>query len=81
MNSAIGLLQIFPWQTNRIFVICGTLHAGVLFLSIAYFVRKVEGIIQVNISGDLTLQFQLGPPELTNGLNIPCLFLARQFRL
>lgn len=50
-------------------------------LSIAYFVRKVEGIIQVNISGDLTLQFQLGPPELTNGLNIPCLFLVRQFRL
>ena len=45
---------ILPWNTNRIFVICGTLHAGVFFLSIAYFVRKVEGIIQVNISGDLT---------------------------
>ena len=41
---------ILPWHTNRIFVICPTLHVGILFLSIAYFLCKVEGIIQMNIS-------------------------------
>ncbi len=35
----------------------------------------------MNISGDFPLQFQLGPPELTNGLNIPGLLLVRQLRL
>ena len=72
---------MFPWHTNRIFVIRGTLHAGVLFLSIAYLVRKVEVIIQMNISGDFPLQLQLRPSELMSGLDIPCPILGRQFRL
>ena len=71
---------VLPWHTNRIFVICRTLHAGVLFRSIAYFVCKVEGIIQMSISGYFPLQFQLRPSELMCGLDIPCPLLEGQLR-
>jgi len=55
----MGLLQMFPWQIKRIFVIGRTLRKAILSPSIAQVTCKVEGDLQMCLSGDLPLEFQL----------------------
>ena len=72
---------MFPWHTNRIFVIGYTLHAGGVFFSIAHFIRKVEDDFQMSMIHDSLLEFQLRPAELPSRFDIPCPLLGSQFRL
>ncbi len=71
---------MFPWQIKRMLVIVHTLCDGI-FLSITHFSRQVESHLQVGRGGDLFRQLQLGPSEPAHRLDVPQLFLERQFCL
>ena len=71
---------MFPWHTNRIFVIGYTLHAGGVFFSIAHFIRKVEDDFQMSMIHDSLLEFQLRPAELPSRFDVPCPLLGGQLR-
>lgn len=71
---------MFPWQIKRMLVIIYTLHDGI-FLSITHFSRYVEAHLQVGGGGNPLRQLQLGPAELSDRPDVPCVLLESQFCL
>lgn len=71
---------MFPWQIKRMLVIIYTLHDGI-FLSITHFSRHVEAHLQVGGGGNPLRQLQLGPTELSDRPDVPCVLLESQFCL
>lgn len=61
-------------------VIIYTLHDGI-FLSITHFSRHVEAHLQVGGGGNPLCQLQLGPAELSDRPDVPCVLLESQFCL
>ena len=72
---------MFPWHTNRVFVIGGTLNVGSVFFSITHIIRKVENDFQMSIIRNSLLEFQLRPAELPSRFDVPCSLLESQLHL
>jgi len=52
---------MLPWHIKRIFVICRTLHAGGLFLTIAHIACEVEKYLRMRVGGLFSRGSSLSP--------------------
>ena len=81
MNSAIGLLQMLPWQRKSILIMFCMLQFAFFAFSIARNLQFVEMDFQMSPCRDIALEVCLRPAELPGGTQIPAPFIQVQLCL